>query len=366
MVETAADWLGQKYTLNFCGKRITAKATLRLMLAMAFITVVAVVALIVVVVWTPPGAASTVGGHRARQQHVEPQAPPAAVHGALGVTDASTSTSEQSQSTQNVDDVQLQLPQNVSPTPPLVATSSTAAIGPGTNYGTITVGKWLSDESAPAWDGSTWGHAVDYCATQPGGAMELCPYAVYCPDGGGNPPLGGAAKDGDMWSPTSDRANMWVQVGVWSGDPTTTCLGHHEIAGGVHGDPAWGTDENRHSFMRWVLCCPPGTAALETTTPASIWGGAWIEGAENYNSWGSASDYCVSIGAADMCPYEVYCPNGAGSAPFGGRREGDMWSPYSGDGESVLALPLLSPPSRCRCCLHHRGAVASGSIEEGL
>ena len=34
--------------------------------------------------------------------------------------------------------------------------------------------QWLSDESAPAWDGSTWGHAVDYCATQPGGAMELC------------------------------------------------------------------------------------------------------------------------------------------------------------------------------------------------
>eukprot|EP01050_Picozoa_sp_SAG11_P023717 SAG11_NODE_4846_length_1748_cov_1.875682_2_plen_169_part_00 len=137
----------------------------------------------------------------------------------------------------------------------------------------------------------------------------------------------------DMWSPTSDRENMWVQVGVWSGesDPTTTCLGHHEIAGGVHGDPAWGTDEFRHSFMRWVLCCPR----------ESIRGGAWIEGTA-YSSWGSASDYCVSIGAKDVCPYEVYCPNGAGSAPFGGRRAGDMWSPYSGDGESVLVLPLLS------------------------
>ena len=68
-------------------------------------------------------------------------------------------------------------------------------------------------------------------------AMELCPYQIYCPDGGGSPPLGGT-KAGDKWSPMSDATNRWVQVGTWGGNAVNTCLGHHEIAGGVHGDPA--------------------------------------------------------------------------------------------------------------------------------
>ena len=67
--------------------------------------------------------------------------------------------------------------------------------------------------------------------------MELCPYEIYCPDGGGSPPLGGT-KAGDKWSPMSDGTNRLVQVGTWGGNAVNTCLGHHEIAGGVHGDPA--------------------------------------------------------------------------------------------------------------------------------
>ena len=65
--------------------------------------------------------------------------------------------------------------------------------------------------------------------------MELCPYEIYCPDGGGSPPLGGT-KAGDKWSPMSDGTNRWVQVGTWGGNAVNTCLGHHEIAGGVHGN----------------------------------------------------------------------------------------------------------------------------------
>ena len=75
-------------------------------------------------------------------------------------------------------------------------------------------------------------HACDAPAQEQAGALN---------DGGASPPLGGT-KSGDMWSPVSDRDNQWVQVGVWGGDPATTCLGHHEIAGGIHGDPAWGQD----------------------------------------------------------------------------------------------------------------------------
>lgn len=53
------------------------------------------------------------------------------------------------------------------------------------------------------------GAGVDFCIAQ---SMELCPYSVYCPDGGGNPPIGGT-KGGDKWSPMSDGVNRWVQVG---------------------------------------------------------------------------------------------------------------------------------------------------------
>ena len=97
---------------------------------------------------------------------------------------------------------------------------------------------WFDDEgsqyNAATWQGTTWGSGVTFCDNQ---GMELCPYAIYCPDGGASSPIGGT-KGGDMWAPVSDRANQWVQVGVWGSDAVTTCLGHHEIAGGIHGDPS--------------------------------------------------------------------------------------------------------------------------------
>ena len=115
------------------------------------------------------------------------------------------------------------------------------------------------DENADPNALATWGHAVDFCAAVGG---ELCTYATYCPQGGGNPPIGGV-KRGDEWAPFADEPNRWVQVGApppvlpaltvadcplryrahqvgtWGGDTANTCLGHDEISGGAHGDPAW-------------------------------------------------------------------------------------------------------------------------------
>ena len=136
---------------------------------------------------------------------------------------------------------------------------------------------WFDDSSDPPWDGTTWGASIDYCNGQ---GMELCPYEIYCPDGGASPPIGGT-KNGDKWSPMSDAENKWVQVGVWAGSATNTCLGHHEIANGVHGDPAWGLDSNRHGFMTYILCCPQGTQdAIDAAKPAvlpAIFTGDWKE-----------------------------------------------------------------------------------------
>ena len=118
------------------------------------------------------------------------------------------------------------------------------------------------------------------------GADDLCPLEVYCPDGAGSAPFGGRRQGGtgdDQWAPYgSDGANRWVQTGIWGGDPGNTCMGHHQIAGGVHGNPVrsrclfslclasahtermdvvaqgWGTDGQwvaDAGYLDWILCC---------------------------------------------------------------------------------------------------------------
>lgn len=48
-------------------------------------------------------------------------------------------------------------------------------------------------------------------------------------------------------------------------------------------------------------------------------------GAFSQSSWGAAVDYCVAQGATGLCPLDTYCPDGAGSQPFGGTRQGNQW-----------------------------------------
>jgi hypothetical protein len=121
------------------------------------------------------------------------------------------------------------------------------------NGGVPTEPTWydLNTEPTPI---STWGKGADYCFIQ---GMELCRYGSYCPDGGGNPPVGGT-KEGDEWAPMSDQPNRWVQVGSWGGDESHTCITHDELQDGAHGDPGWGENPVSHGFMGWVLCCPVG------------------------------------------------------------------------------------------------------------
>eukprot|EP01050_Picozoa_sp_SAG11_P005438 SAG11_NODE_384_length_9897_cov_11.158502_6_plen_236_part_00 len=106
-----------------------------------------------------------------------------------------------------------------------------------------------------------------------------------------------------------------------------------------------GVDESRHGFMQYILCCELGTTdalraqgRLRFAVDEAPQAGEWIHAAGAYNSWGAAVDFCVAHGAEDLCPLETYCPNGAGMAPYGGRRSGrngdDQWAPYGGDGDN--------------------------------
>lgn len=93
--------------------------------------------------------------------------------------------------------------------------------------------------------------------------LMLCCYDDYCPQGQGNPPVGGT-RQGDEWAPARDADNWWLQVGVWGGDPTNTCVLHHELQGGVYGLPGWGTSSDSAGHQGWVMCC-------RTTTRTDLW-----------------------------------------------------------------------------------------------
>ena len=177
-------------------------------------------------------------------------------------------------------------------------------------------GDWIN--AAGAYN--SWGAATDYCIAQ--GAEDLCPFEVYCPDGGAAAPFGGrqAGRNGDdQWAPFGgDGSNRWVQTGIWNGDPGNTCLGHHQISGGAHGNPGWGTGNQGVAdagYMDWVLCC------------GGVVEPAWFDG--DYGAtWGAGSDFCTDQ-EMSLCPYSTYCPDGGGSSPLGGTKDGDKWSPFS-------------------------------------
>jgi len=168
-----------------------------------------------------------------------------------------------------------------------------------------------------------------------------------------------------MWAPLSDGTNKWVQVGVWAGSASNTCLGHWQISNGVHGDPAWGLDGSRHAFMKYILCCPAGASNKALILPP-IFTGDWMQGqdtAPGYGTWGASVDWCVAQGAADLCPYEVYCPDGGGAPPFRGRRVGgtgdDQWAPFSGDGTNRWVQTGIWGGDPANTCLGHH-QIADG------
>jgi hypothetical protein len=122
----------------------------------------------------------------------------------------------------------------------------------------IFTGDWIKPTQPGAY--MSWGSAIDFCIAQ--GAEDVCPFAVYCPDGGGVAPFGGrrtGRTGNDQWAPISGQGpNVWVQTGIWGGDPGNTCLGHHQIAGGVHGNPG-----EQHYL-------PPRPAGIETQLFSSM------------------------------------------------------------------------------------------------
>jgi len=110
---------------------------------------------------------------------------------------------------------------------------------------------WFS--SAHGWSGGSYEDGVEFCESY--NHMVLCPFAAYCPNGPGQPPLPGSMVvdlDGEEWVPANGPMNTWVQVGKIDGDADTTCTLYHELYGQR---PGWGIDGSMQDLKHHIMCC---------------------------------------------------------------------------------------------------------------
>jgi len=70
----------------------------------------------------------------------------------------------------------------------------------------------------------------------------------------------GGTRFDDVWNPVSDANNMWIFAGNvrWP-----ACAGHHEINGGVYGNPGWGPTTTSLYFRKQLACCADASSAPE-------------------------------------------------------------------------------------------------------
>jgi hypothetical protein len=104
------------------------------------------------------------------------------------------------------------------------------------------------------WDGGSHDDGSQYCKKY--GGKELCPYSAYCPNGPGQPVIGGHAEDfnwvGEQWAPLSHASNYWVQIGRKFDNSATTCMDSWELLGE---QPSWGLTKERSDVKKYIMCC---------------------------------------------------------------------------------------------------------------
>ena len=110
---------------------------------------------------------------------------------------------------------------------------------------------WFASEHG--WSSGSYEDAINFCESY--NHMVLCPYAAYCPNGPGQPPIPGSMilpADGEQWVPANGPFNTWIQVGTIDGMEDTKCTVHHELLGER---PKWGTDQSRQDVKHHIMCC---------------------------------------------------------------------------------------------------------------
>ena len=112
--------------------------------------------------------------------------------------------------------------------------------------------------------------------------------------------------------------------------PDTECFGGHATSGlngntqghcdGYNGDYTM----SGYGLGGWCRASIYAATTVPAAAPAPA-PAVWAELGEQITDYPSAGHYCSSQGKA-LCCYDNYCPDGQGTAPFGGRRDGDEWA----------------------------------------
>eukprot|EP00581_Thalassiosira_minuscula_P005828 CAMPEP_0183746012 /NCGR_PEP_ID=MMETSP0737-20130205/66532_1 /TAXON_ID=385413 /ORGANISM="Thalassiosira miniscula, Strain CCMP1093" /LENGTH=2336 /DNA_ID=CAMNT_0025981691 /DNA_START=12 /DNA_END=7019 /DNA_ORIENTATION=- len=196
------------------------------------------------------------------------------------------------------------------------------------------------------WSGKTYEDAYKFCTKQrdPNGDLtyKICPYDALCPLGPDSLPIGGY-REGPQgeWIPILDTSNDWVQL-----SKANACIRYSYETGTV---PEWGLNgDEDEAMVEHIVCCTPA----EETVKAYEWDPVDDPNFPIYQELGQlflplefdrekgwegqtymeAVAFCGSMNGYQVCPYEVICPVGADSQPFGGYKHEvkGQWMPLGG------------------------------------
>lgn len=245
------------------------------------------------------------------------------------------------------------------------------------------------------WDGETYDEGLVFCARQ--NLMVPCPFEAACPGPTGMPYGGYKDDEGEAYVPIIDNANFWVDVSA------------NENSCKMVGSPEWGLDGGNAKGTMHILCCQSASSgphlladdsdameqiamtaeqnAMEQIATAEqisqqeteqkykvnadliakeyeeadTWKPTWFDRSSGWDgqTYSEAVAFCQLKGASYvLCPYEVLCPSGPHSLPYGGTVDepGDSWAPVSDStndwvqigSEASICLPYtnvnLQPP----------------------
>lgn len=169
--------------------------------------------------------------------------------------------------------------------------------------------------------GYSWDDSNTACDNN---GMKLCNFMSVCPRGPGGRPVDGPVlnqPNDDSWCPLGGEGeDMWVHMSVshWG-----LCNRHTEIQNGIHGRPGWGRVRDRGGHHGPMYCCgkpkikPYHQLATRTTGM----------------TFDQANDVCKS-NEMQLCNFMSICKQGHISAPAMGRKDGDVWIPFGGEGDN--------------------------------
>ncbi|KAL7539055.1 hypothetical protein ACHAWF_006281 [Thalassiosira exigua] len=112
---------------------------------------------------------------------------------------------------------------------------------------------WIDASQGWGLNGLSHGAAMQFCESFAN--RKLCPYEIYCPNGSGQPAIGGHVTDfnteGEQWAPMYGTKDNWVMIGRKHERIAYTCMNSVELP-----MPDWEhVADGEADMKRHILCC---------------------------------------------------------------------------------------------------------------